>query len=84
MYLKIMSGEDAPDGDSRKTFRILGNVAAVNFSRQGQKAVAEVTFASGPGETFFPEGNCYLLSTENGDTIASFGAAPYVRHRERD
>ena len=33
MYLKIMSGENAPDGDSRKTFRILDEVVAVNFDR---------------------------------------------------
>ena len=33
MYLKIMSGENAPDGDTRKTFRLLDDVTAVNFER---------------------------------------------------
>ena len=96
MYLKIMSGDNAPDGDSRKTFRILDEVVAVNFDRiiapkdekkpehrlvanRGPKA--EVTFKAQAGlppitETFWPEGNCYLMN-EAGDTIASFGVAPY-------
>jgi len=33
VYLKIMSEEDAPDGDSRKTFRILADVLSVEFTR---------------------------------------------------
>jgi hypothetical protein len=34
MYLKIMSGENAPDGDTRKTFRLLDEVIAVRAARQ--------------------------------------------------
>lgn len=91
MYLKMMSAENAPDGDSRKTFRILSDVLSVEFTRllsdkeakkpenrlvanQGPKA--SVLFRTGPGETFWPEGNCYLMN-DAGDTIASFGVAPY-------
>ena len=36
MFLKMMSGENAPDGDSRKTFRILDDVTAVDFRRDPQ------------------------------------------------
>ena len=91
MYLKIMSGEDAPDGDTRKTFRIMADVLSVEFSRElsaaeakkpenrliaNQGPMAKVLFRSGPGETFWPEGNCYLMN-DAGETIASFGVAPY-------
>lgn len=78
MFLKIMSGEDAPDGDTRKTFRLLDDVIAVDFQRDSnQKPSVTVTFITGPGETFAPEGNCYLMN-DDGDTIAAFGIAPYV------
>ena len=78
MFLKMMSGENAPDGDSRKTFRILDDVTAVDFRRDPDgKAMAAVTFRQGPGETFSPGGNCYLLN-DAGDTVASFGVAPYA------
>lgn len=103
MYLKIMSGEDAPDGDSRKTFSLFTDVIKVKFDRMlsareakkpehrlvaNQGAKAEVTFAPLPGipsitETFWPEGNCYLMN-EAGDTIASFGVCPYVKSAGRD
>jgi hypothetical protein len=81
MYLKIMSGENAPDGDTRKTFRMLADVTMVDFRRDPDgKALAACTFEAGPGETFSPSGNCYLLN-DAGDTIASFGVAPYVPTR---
>ena len=81
MFLKMMSAENAPDGDSRKTFRLLDDVAAVDFRRDPDgKAVAAVTFRQGPGEYYSPGGNCYLLN-DAGDTVASFGVAPYVPHR---
>ena len=81
MFLKIMSGENAPDGDSRKSFRLLDNVTMVDFRRGPQGiALAHVAFETGPAENFEPGGNCYLLN-DAGDTVASFGVAPYVPHR---
>jgi hypothetical protein len=91
MYLKIMSAENAPDGDSRKTFRIIADVLSVEFTRElsakeaakpenrlisNRSPKATAMFRAGPAETFWPEGNCYLMN-EAGDTIASFGVAPY-------
>lgn len=81
MFLKIMGGEDAPDGDTRKTFRLLDDVTMVDFRRDPDgKPEAAVTFRQGPGERFSPAGNCYLLN-DDGDTIASFGITPYVSLR---
>lgn len=80
MFLKIMSGEDAPDGDSRKTYRLFSHVSSVNFDRRAKgTAVAEVVFdvdsASGVGITLELEGNTYLMN-EDGKTIATFGCMP--------
>lgn len=81
MYLKIMSTENAPDGDSRKTYRFLANVDAVNFVRvnseeDGPKvgAFAFVTFTDGTRESFDVEGNAYLLN-DTGKTLSSWGSA---------
>lgn len=83
MFLKMMSGENAPDGDSRKAFRLLDDVTAVDFRRdEDEKATVTITFRQGPGETFSPNGNCYLLN-DAGDTVASFGVAPYRDNRDR-
>lgn len=71
-----MSAENIPDDDSRKSFRLLDHVHAVNFGRDNRDAVqVEVVFERGPGETFHPQGNCYLLN-EAGKVVASFGVAP--------
>lgn len=81
MYLKLMSGEDAPDGDSCKTYRLFSHVSSVSFDRRANgTAVAEVVFdvdsASGVGiETFELEGNAYLMN-DDGKTISSFGCMP--------
>jgi len=86
MFLKIMSGENAPDGDTRKTFRILDDVTAADFRRDSDgKPHVAVTFRDKPGvppitETFDPSGNCYLLN-DGGDTVAAFGVSPYVPHK---
>jgi hypothetical protein len=82
MYLKIMSGENCADSDSRKTFRLLDDVIAVRFDRndnQPDRPSVTITFGKGPGETYWPEGNCYLMN-DNGKTIASFGVAPPHTH----
>lgn len=76
MLVKIMSGEDAPDDDTRKVFKILGDVTAAEFSRAKGKPEVEVAFRNGTVETFPCPGNVYLMN-DNGDTVASFGSAPY-------
>jgi hypothetical protein len=98
MYLKVMSGEDIPDGDSRKTFTIHADVLTAKFDRAvlpadvkkpenrliaNQAPRVVVFFKNGPGETFWPEGNCYLMN-DDGETIAQFGVHPYVKPRERN
>jgi hypothetical protein len=99
MYLKIMSGEDAPDGDSRKCFRLIDDVLDVEFGRlitpAGEKLPANRLIANQgptvkvflkngtPAETVHLEGNAYLMN-EAGETIASFGVCPYMRPRRRD
>lgn len=95
MFLKIMSGEASADGDSRKSFRMLDNVTAVNFERSvpekdkdklenrliaNRGPKAEVTFGNGDVEIFWPEGNCYVLN-DKGDTIESFGVSPPVSEK---
>lgn len=74
MLLKIMSGENAPDSDSRKTFQLLDGVLSVHFKRDKDKAAAvKVVFDNGDDpETFKLVGNCYLMNGD-GKTIASFG-----------
>lgn len=80
MFLKIMSNENAPDGDTRKTFRILDDVTAVDFRRDPDgKAEAAVLFRQGPGERFSPGGNCYLLN----ERLASKRQSSGVVYRPR-
>jgi hypothetical protein len=79
MYVKLMSCEDAPDHDTRKRFRLLGDVSGVDFERVaiggadgGSFPQARVTFRDGTVEHFSMEGNAYVMSDE-GKTISSFG-----------
>jgi hypothetical protein len=83
MYIKIMDAENAPDNDSRKTYRLLADVISVKFSRisgvdQGPEvgAFVFVTFKVGVCERFDVPGNAYLMN-ENGKTISSWGSAPF-------
>ena len=83
MHLKIMDAENAPDNDSRKTYRLLADVIAVKFSRissadEGPEvgAFVCVTFQNGACERFGVPGNAYLMN-ENGKTISSWGSAPF-------
>ena len=80
MLVKIMGAEDAPDDDSRKTFRILADVIDVDFVRSPEHPhLAQVRVLFGrpgtPGETFEAPGNVYVMN-DNGKTVASFGSAP--------
>lgn len=74
MLLKIMGAEDAPDSDSRKTFRILSGVTAVEFARKSGSAIACVAFDDNAVEEYEIVGNAYVMNND-GDTVASFGAA---------
>ena len=82
MYLKMMSGENAPDHDPGKRFKLLSDVFAVDFERvadadpeQWSWPQARVTFKDGRLEYYRLEGNAYVLS-ENGKTISSFSHSP--------
>lgn len=85
MFVKIMSGEDAPDCDARKTYSLFDNVTAVDFTRniQTKKAEARMVFTDGDPEIVPVEGNAYVMN-EAGDTIACFGSAAYAKMRERN
>lgn len=72
MFLKVMSGENLPDGDSRKTFTLHCDVTAVEFSRKNDAAAVKVYFEEDDPETFPLLGNVYLMNNE-GKTIAMFG-----------
>lgn len=73
LFLKIMSSENAPDDDPRKTFQILTNVESAAFVRDGGKAHVAVLFENGDQEDIPVGGNCYLMN-EAGETVARFGA----------
>lgn len=83
MLLKIMSGEDVPDSDPRKLFQLHDGVLSVRFHRPGpeegedEPALAETTFKIGGNETFDVPSNAYIMN-EQGKTVASFSAHPYV------
>ncbi len=82
MFLKIMNcGDNAPDEDSRATFTLHDHVATASFSREGGKAFVCATFEDGSDpERFEVPGNAYMMN-QAGDTVAHFGAHPYVRGR---
>jgi hypothetical protein len=74
MYLKIMSKEDAPDSDNRKTFRLVECLEAT-FERDGEYTMVRVVLENGRYETLGLDGNAYLMNGE-GKTVASFGVSP--------
>jgi len=88
MYLKIMGNENAPDCDSRKSFRIFEVEKHVQFSRN-ETGHAFVAFRiAGEGEDgdlnrFMLTENAYVMN-DSGKTIASFGAGkiPGVEYHE--
>lgn len=81
MYLKLMSGEDAPDCDSRKSFTIHAGVTSCSFARDSTgNAHVVVGFESGEPETIRLVGNAYLMN-EAGKTIGQFGPMPLVKSR---
>lgn len=74
MFLKIMSSENAPDSDTRKSFQLLDHVESAEFVREGGSAHVAVLFNDGDREHFPCEGNAYLMN-DNGKTVAQFGSA---------
>lgn len=74
MFLKIMSGEDVPDSDTRKSFQLFDHVESADFVREDGKPQVHVVFDDAPDETFDLLGNCYLMN-DGGKTVASFGPA---------
>lgn len=78
MFLKIMSGENSPDSDSRKAFHLLDHVESADITRDDGKATVAVTFADGGQEDFEIPGNAYLMNSA-GETVATFGSAAYRR-----
>lgn len=78
MYVKIMGDDNTGDDDSRKTFRLLQQVIAVNFDRNGDDtAFVELTFEDKSYEQFEVRGNAYVMN-DQGKTIGKFGSHPVV------
>lgn len=74
LIVKIMSGEDLADSDTRKAHTLLVDVKSVDFVRRGG-ALAVVTFndLDEPVE-YALDGNVYVMN-EAGKTVSSFGCA---------
>lgn len=78
LYLKMMSAENLPDSDTRKSFRLLciAENKAVLFGLMAEGTPAErraVFIVNDVGDTvdsYVLDGNAYLMN-ENGRTIAS-------------
>lgn len=78
LVVKIMSGENGPDCDTRKSYKLLSDVTSVEFGRDDEpkRASLFVWFKGDPQpEVFYPLGNVYVMN-EAGKTISSFGVAP--------
>lgn len=84
MVVKFMSGEEAPDVDTRKGFHLMSDVSEVRFERTGDVAYAYVTMERPDGAETYPvrlQGNVYVMS-ELGDQLAAFGVAEIPRPAE--
>lgn len=75
MYLKIMGPENAPDADTRKTFRLIECREAQFYRDDDGNAFAYMNPGSWDDGYELPiVGNAYLMN-ESGKTVASFGSA---------
>lgn len=88
MYLKLMSGENASDDDSRKQYILLSGVKSVEFHRDDPDGreklplsgpMAAVEFENGDSRWYPVNGNCYLMN-DQGKTISSFGVSKLPRN----
>lgn len=85
LIVKIMSGEDTADTDSRKTHRLFAGIADVEFNRQGEgdQPVVHMRFKREFRDdepevvTIAFTGNVYVMN-EAGKTISAFSAAPII------
>lgn len=78
LIVKIMSGEDVPDDDPRKQFRLFAGVREAHFSRRPTgKANISLQFTQNREEgcSFDVDGNIYVMN-EAGKTIATYGCSP--------
>lgn len=87
LIVKIMGAEDAPDQDTRKTYRLMADILDVNFTREedgqaylsvmyplGNDSVGDLSSPHLETEKFAVFGNVYVMN-ENGKTISQFGCA---------
>lgn len=77
--IKLMSGEDMPDDDTRKTYKLKSGVLDIEFERMGEDSYAWLWFMGGDGCATAPtqlllHGNVYVMN-ESGKTVSSFGIA---------
>ena len=80
MLLKIMSNENLPDDDSRKSFRLYDGVRQVEFHKNSDQqssdeplAYAHVLWENGDSESLPMGANAYVMN-DAGKTVASFAA----------
>lgn len=85
LIVKMMSGENAPDDDTRKAFRLITGVVDVRFDRQADDPNADTSPVpvmyvwygdrQERPDAFCVAGNVYIMN-ESGRTVASFGPMP--------
>lgn len=74
LTIKMMSGENLPDTDTRKSFRIF-TADNFEFLHEVYGAHPALNIYKDGDNRYYPiTGNCYVM--ENGKTIASFSAMP--------
>ena len=82
MIIKIMSGENIPDEDTRKLFTLFDNVASVTFERTPSPSVTLSFLDVDHYKRTIPlHGNVYVIN-EYGEHVSAFGVAEY--HTEGD
>ena len=80
MIVKMMSQENAPDDDSRKTYRIVSDVKTVEFVRKmaagkdTDEGIAVLEMKDGSWQEAHLYGNAYVMN-DAGKTVSSFGVA---------
>lgn len=79
LLVKMMSAEDTPDTDSRKSHELFTDVVKVKFNRgAGGEGYMDLLFKDSEDvETYDVTGNVYVMN-ENGKTISHFGSAPLI------